>query len=209
MLATQPHVAASLTEPLDAVAAEALAQIPSPPISVVFLGYRSDHVSHSLDGLGYLTPSSEPRQVSGALFCSTMFEGRAPQGHVALSVYIGGSRAADASRLPAGDLVALARADVGDLVGARGDPVIARVRHWPRGLPQMTRGHSRRLAAIAQAQDQIPGLFLTGNYFEGPGVAACVAGADKTAKRIEAFLQCHRKMHERPEPVVAEIAASR
>ena len=208
VLATQPHVSASLIKPLNEVVAEALSQIPSPPISVVFLAYRRDQVAHPLDGLGYLTPSREPRQVSGVLFCSTMFDGRAPEGHVAFSVYIGGSRAADAVCLPAADLIALARADIGDLLGVDGEPVIARVRHWSRGLPQMTRSHGTRLAAIAQVQEQLPGLFLTGNYFEGPGVAACVARASATADKIAGFLCRRRHRATAPEHNAAAMAAT-
>jgi oxygen-dependent protoporphyrinogen oxidase len=117
-----------------------------------------------------------------------MFPGRAPEGHVAFSVYIGGSRDGDSACLPADDLIALARWDLKDLLGARGAPLVARVRHWSRGLPQMTRGHRSRIAAISNMKDQIPGLFLTGNYFEGPGVAACVARAKKTAEQVSEFL---------------------
>lgn len=207
VLATQPHVAAGLIEPLDEAAAEALSQIPSPPISVVFLGYSRDQVAHPLDGIGYLTPSEKPRQVGGALFCSTMFADRAPEGHVAVSAYIGGSRAQDAARLSADDLVALARADVEDLLGVHGDPVLARVRHWPRGLPQMTLGHGSRLAAIAQAQQQLSGLFLTGNYVDGIGIGACVTRASRTSDQVTGFLGHERGFRISPEQAVAVAAA--
>lgn len=210
VLATQPHVAASLTEPLSDSLTEALTAIPSPPISVVFLGYRRSQVAHALDGPGYLTPSNEFRQVSGALFCSTMFSGRAPEGHAAFSVYIGGSRAWDTACLPPDELIALACRDLRDLLGARGAPVVARVRHWSRGLPQMTRGHAARIAAISNGQDEVPGLFLTGNYFEGPGVAACVARAKETAKQVSEFLgrQRLKKFDQRGAEVASTHAVS-
>lgn len=208
MIANQPHVAANLIGRLSEAAAAELASIPAPPISVVFLGYRRDQVAHPLDGLGYLTPSGQMRTVSGALFCSTMFAARAPEGHIALSLYIGGARAGDAARLPANEVIALARADVEDLLGARGEPVLARVRHWPRGLPQMTRGHGHRLAAIGRAQEQIPGLFLTGNYFEGPGLAACVARAGKAAGEAASFLRCDRGSGTRPRRAIVAAAAT-
>ena len=203
VVATQPHVAASLAEPLTREAAEELHAIPAPPISVVFLGYRRDQVAHPLDGVGYLTASEERRQVSGALFCSTMFAGRAPEGHVALSLYIGGSRAPDAASLPAADLAALARADVGELLGARGEPVVTRIRHWPRGLPQMTLGHRSRLTVLAQAVRRVPGLFLTGNYIDGVGVAGCVACARRTADDVAEFLSRERRFQDPPHRVIA------
>ncbi|MEE8505009.1 MAG: protoporphyrinogen oxidase, partial [Kiloniellales bacterium] len=72
VIATQPHVAATLLEGLDDVAADAAATISAPPLAVVFLGFRRAQVDHPLDGLGYLTPQSEARALTGALFCSSM-----------------------------------------------------------------------------------------------------------------------------------------
>ncbi len=80
-----------------------------------------------------------------------MFAGRAPEGHVALAGYLGSCRAPDLAGLPAGELVRLARADFRDLLGVRGDPVVARVRQWPQGLPQHRVGHGRIVAALRGA----------------------------------------------------------
>ncbi len=188
VVATQPHVAAALLEEVDLAGAEAAAAIDAPPLSVVFLGYRRQQVGHPLDGMGYLTPASEKRALTGALFCSTMFSGRAPEGHVALAGYIGGSRAPDLALLTAPDLVALARAEFHDLVGARGEPVIARVRQWLRGLPQYRLGHGRRIATLLGIEERRPGLFVTGNYFSGPSVATCLTQARETSLRVRRFL---------------------
>ena len=188
VLATQPHVAAGLLETLDPVGAEAAAAVDAPPLAVVFLGYRRRQVEHALDGLGYLTPSCEGRPVTGTLFCSTMFPGRAPEGHVALAAYLGGARAPALALAPPKELMAAARAEFGDVLGVRGEPVVARVRQWPRGLPQYRLGHGEKIAALRGAEQRAPGLFLTGNYFAGLSVACCVARACETADRVDTFL---------------------
>ncbi len=46
------------------------------------------------------------------------------------------------NRFPAADLVELAEGEFRELIGARGAPVVARVRHWPVGLPQYRIGHA-------------------------------------------------------------------
>ncbi|MCK5166159.1 MAG: protoporphyrinogen oxidase, partial [Rhodospirillaceae bacterium] len=138
IIATQPHVAAGLLEPLDVLGASAASAISAPPLSVVFLGYSRDQVDHPLDGLGYLTPPMEGRNLSGTLFASSMFGDRAPEGCVALSAYIGGAREPGLAAFPEKDLVQMARDEFGELLGVRGDPVVARVRQWPRGLPQLS-----------------------------------------------------------------------
>ncbi len=189
VLATQPHVAGMLLEKIDNLAAEATLEIPAPPIAVVFLGYRRTQVAHPLQGLGYLTASGEGRSISGALFPSSMFSGRAPSGHVALAAYVGGSRSPELALTSPKTLIDIVRNEFKDLLGATGEPQVARVKQWPRGLPQTCIGHHERLAEIANAEKSLPGLFLTGNYFTGPGVAACVSRAIDTAGRVSNHLK--------------------
>ena len=76
-----------------------------------------------------------------------------------------------------------------DVLGATGEPQIAHVRQWPMGLPQTSLGHHEKLAAFAKAEQALPGLFLTGNYFSGPGVTHCLTRALDTARRVDELLQ--------------------
>ncbi|MFQ5974362.1 MAG: protoporphyrinogen oxidase, partial [Alphaproteobacteria bacterium] len=188
VIATQPHVGSAILEDLDCAAADAAAGIHAPPLAVVFLGYRREQVAHPLDGIGYLTAENERRSLLGALFCSTMFAGRAPEGHVALAAYVGGARSPALATLEQEELIALARMELRELVGAEGRPLVARVRQWPRGLPQYRLGHAKRVAALREAEDRLPGLFMTGNYIAGPSVATCAAQACETAARVHRHL---------------------
>lgn len=188
IVATQPHVSAALMEGMDVAAAEAISEIAAPPIAVAFLGFKRNQVDHPLDGLGFLTPTSEKRCLSGALFPSSMFRNRAPQGHVALSGYVGGARAPEMALMSAQDIAALARDEFHDLLGAKGEPVVARVRQWSQGLPQLATGHGQRLKRIQEAELRHPGLFLTGNYFTGPAIATCIKQSLETCARVDGYL---------------------
>jgi oxygen-dependent protoporphyrinogen oxidase len=181
IIATQPHVAAQLISAIDPDGAAAAGRIAAPPLAVVFLGFLRKNVAHPLDGLGLLTAESENRNILGAQFCSTMFPGRAPVGHVALSAYIGGARSPEIARLPAPELVHLVRSEFRDLIGVAGEPTVARVRHWPVGIPQYRSGHKKIVEVLKSTDNRRAGLFLTGNYFAGPSVAICVSVAQKTA----------------------------
>lgn len=189
VLATQAHVAAGLLEGLAPDAAEAAARIEAPPLAVVFLGYRREQIAHPLDGLGFLAAPGEGRAITGAQFCSTMFPGRAPDGAVAIAGYFGGARNPALGALPRGELIALARAEFSDLLGADGDPVIANVRHWPAGLPQYRLGHARGVAHLRAASRSQPGLYVTGNYLHGPSVADCVTLAQDVAAAVRDHLR--------------------
>src|SRR5207253_2671837 len=49
----------------------ALVDVEYPPVSSLFLGYRSDQIDHPLDGFGLLVPPIERRPLLGVLFNST------------------------------------------------------------------------------------------------------------------------------------------
>lgn len=194
VIATQPHVASGLLDGVDNIAAEAAAAIDAPPLAVVFLGYRRSQVDHPLDGLGYLAAEAETKYLNGAQFCSTMFPGRAPDGFIAVAGYAGGARNPELGCLPEDDLISLVKEEFRDLLGAKGEPSVAKVRHWPQGIPQYRLGHGEKIARIKSACDRSPGLFLTGNYFCGPAVSTCLKLALKTAGDVDHFLQSSRKV---------------
>ena len=189
VIATQAHVAAELIAEIDPQGSAAAERIHGPPLAVVFFGFPRGQVAHPLDGLGFLTSEAENRDVLGAQFCSTMFPGRAPAGQIAVSAYIGGARAPDLARLPTPDLIDLARSEFRDLIGATGDPTVARVHHWPVGLPQYELGHGSLIEALRTTDRRVGGLFLTGNYFAGPSVATCLSVARETALAAHNYLE--------------------
>ncbi|MGE0853674.1 MAG: protoporphyrinogen oxidase [Hyphomicrobiaceae bacterium] len=189
LLATPPHVAGQLLEGLDPEAAEAAHAIEAPPLAVVFLGYAHHQIPHPLDGLGFLAASAEARLANGGLFCSSMFPGRAPEGFVSVAAYIGGDRAPELAHLSSRDLVDLASRELADLLGAKDTPVVTRVRHWDRGLPQYRKGHGSVVEKLGGTKCAQPGLFITGNYLAGMSVASCVAHASETARDVDDYLR--------------------
>lgn len=122
------------------------------------------------------------------LFWSTLFPGRAPEGHVALTAFVGGARQPRLALLEPDELAALVNGEVRQLLGGRTVPVVARTRCWRRGLPQPGVDHAQRFARIAAAESEHAGLFLTGNYISGVSTAACIEQAVRTAGRVEYYL---------------------
>ena len=148
-----------------------VAAIEHPPITVLQLGFRREDVAHPLDGFGVLVPSIESRfRILGALFPSSIFEGRAPEGHVLLSVFLGGTRRPDDARLPEEERLRIALADLRSLLGVSADPRFVRQIAWERSIPQYRLDHGERLAAIESFEASHPGLALGGNYRTGISV---------------------------------------
>ena len=192
VIALPAYAAARITVQLDPSVAETLAQISHPPLAVVFLGYRAHAIEHSLDGAGMLTPAVEKRNVLGIMFSSTLFAGRAPPGHAALTAFVGGARRPQLALLKPGELQDLVHDEVRRLLGARAAPLLARTHVWHRGLPQPGLDHAPRIAQVAALEGGHPGLFFTGNYFSGVSTVACVQQATETARRVQHYLASRR-----------------
>jgi protoporphyrinogen/coproporphyrinogen III oxidase len=183
-----PKIAPVLA-PLVPEAARALAAIPFASSATVLLGFRSEDVAHPLDGYGLLVPQTEGLRTTACSFFSTKFPGRAPAGHVLLRAFLGGARDPGVLALSDGELVDLARRDLGPVLGLRAAPVMTRVFRWPGGTPQLEVGHLDRMGEVERHMAALPGLFLTGSGIRGTGIPDGVADATRVAIRAAESLE--------------------
>lgn len=125
-----------------------------------------------LDAFGGLVPHCEGRNVLGALFMSTLFDGRAPQGGALLSVFMGGMRRPDIFGWDDARIAAEAQRELMPLFGLKQwNPDLFKIFRYQHAIPQYTASTKQRQAAIAEAQRQFPGLFIAGNAISGIGTA--------------------------------------
>jgi oxygen-dependent protoporphyrinogen oxidase len=160
-----------------------LGVIEYPPVSSLFLGFKRDQVTHPLDGFGLLIPPVEHRVPLGVLFNSTLFPGRAPAGHVALTVMTGGALRPELARLDDTALLTRVRGDLAEILGVGGEPVFVRRHVWPRAIPQYNLDYERFLDLIARTEADLPGLLVGGHIRDGISVPACLAAGEKLAAR--------------------------
>jgi oxygen-dependent protoporphyrinogen oxidase len=157
--------------------------IEHPPVASLFLGYRREQVAHALDGFGLLVPEVEQRSILGVLFSSTLFPGRAPNGHVALTVLVGGTRQPQLARLPAEKLLPIVERELAELLGVRGAPVFQHHTSWPRAIPQYNLGYEVHLETMVAAERAHAGLFIGGQARDGISLPACIAAGENLAAK--------------------------
>jgi len=171
-------------------AARRLADLPAmeqSPVVSVFAGFRRGDVTHSLDGFGLLVPWVEKRRILGTLFSSTLFPGRAPEGHVALTTFVGGARQPELAQLGDDALLFLVRNELEGLLGISDAPVWTHVCRWPRAIPQYTMEFGAREAAYAAIEAEAPGLFIGGNGRDGISLSYCVESGRRLAAAAAGF----------------------
>jgi oxygen-dependent protoporphyrinogen oxidase len=152
-----------------------------PPVSTLVMGFRREQIAHPLDGFGMLIPLVEGRRVLGAIFSSTIFPGRAPDGHVSLMIFMGGATMPEDAKADVDEAVGLACKELGDLLGIDGKPGFSSLAHWPLAIPQYNVGHGDFIAAVERIERDYAGLHFAANYRGGPGLSDCLDSAIRTA----------------------------
>jgi oxygen-dependent protoporphyrinogen oxidase len=188
VLAAPAPVAAELVEPLAPAAGRALGNIAYAPIVIVGLGFQRGDVGHPLDGFGCLLPGCEGRRLLGSLWSSTIFQGRAPEGMVTLTNYLGGAKRPELIGKRDDELIALTLEELRGWLGVTGEPQAVKVVRWPLAIPQYTIGHAQRLAAIESGLEKWPTLVPAGNYLRGVSVPDCILQTRQLADRLVATL---------------------
>jgi oxygen-dependent protoporphyrinogen oxidase len=189
IIATPAHAAAGLLAAVDRALAEKLRAIAHASTAVVCLGYRRSQIEHPLDGFGCVVPSIEARQILAASFASVKFPGRAAADRVLIRVFIGGALQPELLERDDVVLQRLACRELGDLIGARGEPEVALVVRWSGAMPQYHVGHLDRVTRIEAAVSSLPGLQLAGSAYRGVGIPHCIHSGQQAAERVVQSLQ--------------------
>jgi protoporphyrinogen/coproporphyrinogen III oxidase len=158
------------------------------PVAVVVLGFPRGAIAHKLDGFGVLVPAAERRRLLGTLFSSTLFPGRAPDGYVTLTSFVGGVGRPELARLEPDALVGTVRDELTELLGAFGDPAFQRVTVWHRAIPQYEVGHQRWLDLLGKVEDANAGLELVGTYRFGVSLGDALASGLAAGDRLGLYL---------------------
>jgi oxygen-dependent protoporphyrinogen oxidase len=192
VLAAPPSASAPLVAGVDDALAAELAAIPSAGLAVVALGYAERDLPRPLDGFGFLVPRGEGPRILGALWDSSVYPGRAPEGRVLVRAMIGGARDPEAVRLDDGALLDVVRRDLAVTMGLDREPELVRVFRHPLGIPQYVVGHLDRLGRIEGRLARHRGLFVAGNGYRGVAINSCVTEAAPLADRVVALFSPSR-----------------
>jgi oxygen-dependent protoporphyrinogen oxidase len=192
VMATPAYAAAHLVESFSPHLAQTLSGIAYAPVAVVACTYYRQQVGDPLEGFGFLVPRGEKVRTLGTVWNSSLFPGRAHEGSVTITSFIGGATDPDIIQLHEENIAAIVTEENARILGITGPPVEVAVWKYPRALPQYNLGHGHIVETIRDAERASPGLFFTGNYLEGPAIGKCVETGFQTAEAVRKYLQSAR-----------------
>lgn len=185
VLASPPPVIASLVGPLDAGAAEALNAFKLRAAMTVIAVFDRGQL-RAPEASGALIPRSvdEPLRALTALsFVDRKWPDRVRDDTTVIRLAVRPERALQWMDEPDDAIVARALAALRVLLPAP-EPRWTAVERYGQGTPQPTPGHIARVAAARAKVDALGGISLAGATWDGPGIAGCIAGAQRLAERL-------------------------
>lgn len=189
-LAVPASSAARLVSRIAVDIAEKLRAIPYETVATVNLAFHRKDISHPLNGLGYVVPSIERKKIVGCTFSSVKFPGRTHASEtILLRAFLGGKTSRELLESEDEKVVKTVCAEVRKQLGISAEPFSAMMSRWPESIPQYRVGHRQTVERIFAGLRNFPGLYLTGNAYDGTGVPDCIRHGSQTADQILSSLE--------------------
>jgi oxygen-dependent protoporphyrinogen oxidase len=189
VLAVPAYAAAGMVHQQHSTLSNLLANIRYSPVIVAATSLAEHDLPEPLKGFGFLAPRSEQLHLLGTIFSSALFPGRAPEGRVLLTSFVGGSFEPEVLKWSDDQIWETVCSELKQVLRAEAMPEPIGLRRHQNALPQYRIGHERLVASLKNELQQTPGLFVASNYLEGASLPACIEQAERTAHQIAAYLR--------------------
>ena len=184
VIAAPAREASRITKSASPELSRLLAGISYAPLAVVSSGYHRDQVNRPLEGFGVLIPRRENLKTLCIIWNSALLPGRAPDGKVLITSYLGGATNPGISSMSDAEISAVAQREAAKILDIAGEPVDEAVQLHSQGLPQFNVGHAQTVRAVMECLSKLPGLYLAGNYLKGRSIGDCIESASRAADEV-------------------------
>jgi protoporphyrinogen/coproporphyrinogen III oxidase len=162
-----------------------LAEIYYPPMLQVSVGYSKSQIGNPINSFGFLIPEKENKTFLGAIFQSSLFPNRSPNGKESFTLYIGGARNSNLfNQMSNDEIIKKALTEFQSVMKIKGEPEIIFSHKWEHAIPQYKLGYTKVLKEFSKFEKQNPGIHFAGNYIGGVGIANCIKKAIELSKLI-------------------------
>jgi len=188
ILATPAFQTGAIISAIAKDAATELNKIAYASTATVSLAYHQGDLAQPLNSFGFVVPVIERRKIMACTFSSLKYPGRAPENHILLRAFVGGTLQAELLSDDDAAMEKNVRDELADLLGIRAQPIVARIWRHPNSMPQYVIGHQARIKRIHDSLNRFPSLALSGSAYHGVGISDCVRTGEESAEKVIDYL---------------------
>lgn len=164
--------------------------VPSTSVATVALGFPKEAIKKDIDGAGFLISRNSDYTITSCSWIHKKWPHTTPDGKVLLRCYVGRAGGEAIVDLSDDQIVNIVLADLAKTMKITMDPELAVVSRWIQAMPQYTVGHKERLErATTGLSEELPGIFMVGNSFNGLGIPDCITQGEDAASKVLDFLK--------------------
>ena len=171
IVALPPWTGAGLVAEWDADLSGRLATAGARPLDAWTLLWDRGDILHPLDGTGFVVAQGEGRTLAACTWMSQKWAGRAPEGTVLMRCFV------HPRGRESGPLREAMLAELREVLGTRGVPIMERERRVARALPRREVGCIARFDGLRQRAASLERIALAGAALGAVGVPDCVESA--------------------------------
>jgi len=139
----------------------------------------------NLKAFGGLIPTIENKKILGALFTSSFFVQRAPEGGAVISVFMGGTKRPEIYEMSDQEILSLLEDQAKTMLEIPDfKPDLLKIFRYKHAIPQYGLDSAKRFETIEKLQKKYPGLVLAGNIRNGIGMADRIKQARTLADEL-------------------------
>lgn len=153
-------------------------------VTQVTVGYKQWN-GGDIKAFGGLVPTKEQKDILGILYTSSFFKDRAPKNGALLSIFMGGMKKPHLINLSDNEIKNIVDQHLREMLGVslfQSD--LIDINRYYHAIPQYEITSSDRLKAIAEIEQQYPGLIVAGGIRDGIGMADRIKQARQIANTI-------------------------
>jgi protoporphyrinogen/coproporphyrinogen III oxidase len=189
VLALPAYRAAETVRALSPQLAGMLENIKYSPMVIAATAVPEYSFKEPLRGFGFLVPRKQGVHLLGTLFSSALFTGRAPEGKILLTSFLGGAFEPEAVEWPDDRVWDTVCTELKQILGISDRPVPVALQRHRHAIPQYNIGHERWVERVGHELKNCPGLFISANYIQGVSVPACSEHGARTAQAVAEYLR--------------------
>lgn len=171
-----------LLEPATGSELPAASSVPYGSIGLIHLGFKED--LPQLDGFGFLVSLREKTPLLGALYNSSAFPERTPNGGTVVTLFCGGLLRKEWLDRSDEELKQAALDSFRHFTGIKEEPDLFELTRVPDAIPQFPVSHDKTLRQITQLETDNPGLHIVANWIGGISVPDRIRAAFSLSEKL-------------------------